>query len=312
MNRISLFAAGAYTFFLFAMYTVYTNYGSPTGNFDFLILLFAAVSVVYKLADKNYLKTHLIYSEKERPFWLTYTADSWTVALFILLFRGIFFEVTYVPTASLEPSVMIGDLVLVNKTDYAYRIPGKSEPSFYKNGPELGDIIVFNQYKNTQSGQPERWVKRVIGVPGDTVEYDFRSKAIVLNKIPMQQEKLHKFSQEGIEYTVVKETLSNSNPMLDINYWLKHNPVALSHKIQLRNDYSAMLSSDMQTVEGCKYTDTSMVCTVPDDSYFVIGDNRDDSYDSRFWGFVHKKDIIGRASLTVLNFKSMDRFFISH
>ena len=312
MNRIAVFSALAYTFFAFVAYTVYTNYGSATGNFDLLILLFAFVAVTYKIVDKYYLKTNLIYDEKKRPVWLTYTADSWIVAVIILIFRGVFFEATYVPTASLEPSVMIGDFVLVNKTAYSYKFPGLEEPLEYKEGPKLGDIVVFNQYKNTQSGLPERWVKRVVGIPGSKIEYDFYTKILYINGLVMRQDKTGSFSKDGIEYSVFDETISDVGPFVDSNYLSTHDTVRVTHKIQTRTDYSVMIPLEARNTKGCTYTETSMTCVVPADSYFMMGDNRDDSYDSRFWGFVHKKDIIGKAFLTVFNFKSMDRPFISH
>jgi len=312
MTRLSLFAAGAYTFFAYVAYTVYTNYGSATGNFDGLILLFACIAVCYSLADKYYLKSNLIYDDKKRPVWLTYTADSWIIAVLILVFRGVFFEATYVPTASLEPSVMVGDFVLVNKTAYSYKFPGVDEPLIYKQNPKLGDIVVFNQYKSTQSGLPERWVKRVVGTPGSVVEYDFYEKRLIIDGVAMNQDKKETFSKDGIEYTVFDETISNYSPLLSSQDFINRDIVTMTHKIQTRSDYSVMLSKEMQTVKGCTYTETTMRCVVPEDSFFMMGDNRDDSYDSRFWGFVHKKDIIGKAFLTVFNFKSMSRPFIMH
>ena len=159
------------------------------------------------------------------------------LALFIRTFVVQAFKI---PSGSMKPTLQIGDHILVNKFIYGVKLPYVRTTIIPVSAPERGDIIVF-----VYPEEPEKdFIKRVIGVPGDTVQ--IRNKQVFVNGRPFAK------------------------------------------------DYG--IHTDTHTIPGrVNHRDNFGPVTVPQDSYFVMGDNRDNSYDSRFWGFVDESAVKGEA-----------------
>ena len=199
--------------------------------------------------------------------WYEYRGFAVFIIL-MLIFRSALADWNVVPTGSMKPTILEGDRILVNKLAYDFRIP-LTHISLYKFAdPRRGDIVVFDsKAANT------RLVKRVIGLPGDTVE--MRDNRLIINGIAAR------YSDIGHEPDVTFATES----YLDV-----------AHKIELART-------------GVSRFSTFGPVSVPKDCYLVLGDNRDNSADSRFYGFIPRDEIVGNAKTVVLSL-DYDDFYI--
>lgn len=181
--------------------------------------------------------------------------ESLIIALLIaLLVRSFVVQAFKIPSSSMEPTLLVGDHLLVNRLSYVVKVPFTDIVIANLGKPERGDVVVFTYPKD----RSKDFIKRVIGKEGDVIE--IKNKAIYLNGQKMKDTHAH-FAEESII------------------------PGAMSPR------------------------DNLGPFTVPKDSYFVMGDNRDRSLDSRFWGFVKKDDLIGRALITYISLNSQDDIF---
>jgi len=199
-------------------------------------------------------------------------------AVFVVLmaiFRSALADWNVVPTGSMKPTIIEGDRILVNKLAYDFKVP-LTHISLYKFAdPARGDIVVFDsRAANT------RLVKRVIGLPGDTVE--MTDNRLTINGIAARY--------SGVEY--------EADATFEIESYLN-----VSHRIELAGT-------------GASRVGTFGPVTVPEDRYLVLGDNRDNSADSRFYGFIPRDEIVGNAKTVVLSLNyddyyipRTDRFF---
>ena len=185
--------------------------------------------------------------------------------LVIWLVRSFIIQPYRVPSGSLEPTISPGDFLLVNQFSYGFRFPIWNH-EFYSVGlPKRGDIAVF-YYPN----DPEiRFVKRVIGLPGDHIQYKY--KRLYING-----------KEVARRYLKPSQTIDNP---IQVEQW-QENLAGKSHDIYINPEYH--------------YNDYTDV-VVPKDQYFVMGDNRDGSHDSRFWGFVPRSALVGKAFLVWLS-----------
>ena len=179
----------------------------------------------------------------------------------ILVVRLFILEPFRIPSGSMQPTILIGDFIFVNKLAYSIKIP-IIDYKIKINSPERGDIIIF------KSKNKKNYIKRVIGIGGDTINY--KNKKIYINNEIIKT-----------KYKAKKFKISN-NLFVEIDYNKEYlNPIK-EYYIQL-----------YKNIDEISYIFSSVV--VPENSFFVLGDNRDNSEDSRFWGFVNEKDIIGKA-----------------
>lgn len=193
------------------------------------------------------------------------------IILSVLIFRSVLFEPFKIPSGSMIPTLLIGDFILVNKFSYGFKVPFSdwfTDP-VYMTGPtypERGDVIVFKYPKDTNLN----YIKRVIGLPGDTIEVI--DKVVYVNNKP-------------IETKVVdgKEILED----MDDRY--------KSYQFKFMETKTGSATHITQVDEGNDYFATYTKFTVPKDHFFVMGDNRDFSADSRRWGTVPFGHIKGKA-----------------
>lgn len=186
------------------------------------------------------------------------------VLLLVLVFRSFLFEPFKIPSGSMIPTLWIGDFIVVNKYAYGLRLPVLNSKVIEIGEPERGDIIVFRFPEDERVN----YIKRVVGLPGDTISY--RDKVLFLNGEQVEQETLGAWVGKGLNRNV-----PGRNPV-ELREFLDEDP----HRIVV---YPERPNGRVESV------------TVPEGHYFVMGDNRDQSLDSRAWGFVPEENLVGRA-----------------
>lgn len=233
---------------------------------------------------RNDLRAKLL----RQPWWLEYTAGLFPVIAIVFLLRSFLFEPFRIPSGSMLPTLHVGDFILVNKYEYGLRLPVANTKVLEIGAPKRGDVIVFRYPVDTSID----YIKRVVGVPGDTVEY--RNKVLYVNGVEQKLSTPRDFIDENTMVTLTEydETLGDVNHL-----------VAFDHRRPSWVPEGAISKKE----PSCTYNETGFVCKVPDGHYFAMGDNRDNSEDSRYWGFVPDENLVGRAVLIWANFGDMSR-----
>jgi len=192
------------------------------------------------------------------------------IILAVLVLRSFIVEPFRIPSASMEPTLLPGDFILVNKYTYGLRLPVLNTKIFDSGEPLRGDIVVFRNPREPSVA----YIKRVVGLPGDKLEY--RNKQLYINGEAIPQSMLPTGSDNaGNGYEWRQETLGQVN-----------------HTIQLKKGYNLPSGYSVDLAGGY---------TVPEGHYFVMGDNRDNSSDSRVWGPLPEENLIGKAFLIWMN-----------
>jgi signal peptidase I len=204
---------------------------------------------------------------REAPRLVEYARSFFPIFLIVLILRSFVAEPFRIPSGSMMPTLLIGDFILVNKFTYGIRLPVLDRKLIELGRPKRGDIIVFRSPENPATP----FIKRVVGVPGDHIAY--YNKVLYINGEAADQDVLGEYIGTGSGMNMTGASMHNED--LDGHV----------HKI--------LIQPRMPTVEG--------KTVVPDGNYFVLGDNRDNSRDSRFWGTVPDELLIGRAFLVWMN-----------
>jgi signal peptidase I len=247
-------------------------------NFNFELILFYAVVIsgivaifdwiflATKRKERYLTATHGITNppEMKLPLIIEYAWSFFPILLLVFLLRSFLYEPFRIPSGSLEPTLQVGDFVLVNKFDYGLRLPVIHNKIVSNQEPKRGDIFVFR----FPPDPAVNFIKRVIGLPGDHIKYI--DKVLYINGEKMPQE----FIEDS---TRIDEDGNNQKIIVD-----RENLMGVKHSIYQNKDQAATNFDDI---------------TVPAGMFFVMGDNRDDSADSRYWGFVPEKNIVGKAVL---------------
>lgn len=224
----------------------------------------------------------------KQPTWIEYSGSFFPVIALVFFLRSFLYEPFKIPSSSMVPTLVIGDLILVNKYTYGVRLPIINKKIIDVNEPQRGDVMVFKYPKDSSLD----YIKRVIGVPGDKVEY--KNKRLTVNgkqasyqPLPDYLDEEHlsyskQFSEsfDGISYKILNDDRAPS---------YVHNPDPFPQH------------------ELCTYNTEGFACTVPAGHYFMMGDNRDNSLDSRFWGFVSENNIVGKAFFVWMNLGDLGR-----
>jgi signal peptidase I len=205
----------------------------------------------------------------KEPVLVEYARSFFPVILIVLLLRSFVVEPFRIPSGSMMPTLLVGDFILVNKFAYGLRWPVLNTKFWQNDEPKRGDVVVFR----FPSDETTDYIKRVVGIPGDEVYY--RDKTVYINGEPMGQIPLGTYTGEGsgIGLTGAREGLETLD---GVEHEILVNPRAPDFPM------------------GCNILLRGPV-TVPEDSYFVMGDNRDNSNDSRCWGFVPEQNLVGKA-----------------
>lgn len=226
--------------------------------------------------------------DMKEPWWIDYTAGLFPAFAIVFIFRSFLFEPFRIPSGSMLPTLYIGDFILVNKFEYGVRVPVLNTKIIPVGSPERGDVVVF-KYPMDESVD---YIKRVVGLPGDTVQYI--NKRIVVNGKPVASELVGDWVDPFTMTTLTesRETLGD----------VTHRTV-----VDDRVGPGVRGRPYERVGNGCRYYENGFVCKVPEGQYFVMGDNRDNSEDSRYWGFVEDRQLVGKAILIWANFSEMSR-----
>jgi signal peptidase I len=296
---------------LMFMATIVTGIYWLAEQFYFLPQRKVAAEVLQAQADKRTAELHAqgitqtdvnVTEAKERlymqPWWLDWTAGLFPVIAVVFVLRSFLFEPFKIPSGSMIPTLHVGDLILVNKFHYGVRLPVLNTKLTDGNPVQRGDVMVF-RYPPKPSLD---YIKRVIGVPGDEVAY--LNKQLTINGQPVTKApRADFFEQDSMRYiTQFEEKLPVGTKPSEMKDMRTHN--LLNDK-----DRPSFIpgADDFAFKENCHYTVEGVTCKVPAGHYFMMGDNRDNSLDSRYWGFVPEKNIVGKAFFVWMNFGSLSR-----
>jgi len=306
----------------FVGYAASWYFGLIEGNFALLLFLATVVTGVYWVAERFWFlprrqqtaDTMQAQAEQRRvalaaqgitqtdnvdlsaarerilaqPWWLDWTAGLFPVILVVFLLRSFLFEPFKIPSGSMIPTLLVGDLILVNKFTYGVRLPVINTKVTEGTPPQRGDVMVF-RYPPRPSLD---YIKRVVGVPGDEVAY--LNKRLTVNGQPVATQALPDFfDKDAMRYSKqFEEALGPKR-----------------HRVLNDDDRPAFIpgAEDFPFKDQCRYTVEGVTCKVPAGHYFMMGDNRDNSLDSRFWGFVPDRNIVGRAFFVWMNFGDIKR-----
>ena len=318
MQVLTSLVLAAFVGYIGAWYT-----GAIEGNFALLLFLATVVTGVYWLAERIYFlprrrraaqaiedaaaqrraeldrmgiqKVDVDVQEAKgrilmQPWWLDWTAGLFPVIAAVFFLRSFLFEPFKIPSGSMIPTLLVGDLILVNKFTYGIRLPVINTRLTEGTRPVRGDVMVFRY-----PPQPSMdYIKRVVGVPGDEVAYI--NKRLSINGKPVEQMPLAEFyDEDSMRYALqFSEKLG-----------------AKDHRILVDKDRPPYIPEpaiwQFPFRDQCRYSGEGVVCKVPPGHFFAMGDNRDNSQDSRFWGFVPDENIVGKAFVVWMNFGNVKR-----
>ncbi|MCC8403742.1 signal peptidase I [Paraburkholderia sp. MMS20-SJTN17] len=243
-----------------------------------------------RFADENAAQTRarLRDDKLRQPWWLEYTASFFPVILVVFVVRSFVVEPFKIPSGSMVPTLVVGDFILVNKFEYGLRLPITNTRITQGRPVQRGDVVVFRYPKD----ESVDYIKRVIGLPGDVIEY--QDKKLTINGKPVPETPLPDYLDEerlGYAKQFEEDIDGRKNAILN-------NP-AVPPFIVGAEDYPFR--------DNCQYNARGVICKVPPGNYFMMGDNRDNSADSRYWGFTPERNIVGRAFFIWMNFSDLRR-----
>ena len=316
MQWITAVILAAFVGYIGAWYT-----GAIEGNFALLMFLATFITGLYWLAERFYfwpqrkkeaerlnaeaaarraelerqgLRHDMVDTTEgetrilKQPWWLDWTAGLFPVLFVVFVLRSFLFEPFKIPSGSMIPTLLVGDLILVNKYTYGVRLPVLNTKVTQGNAPQRGDVMVFRY-----PPQPSLdYIKRVVGVPGDEVAY--LNKKLTINGKPVPKVALPDFfDEDALRYARQFQETSGNKPYRVLN----------------DEDRPAFIAgaADFPYRQNCRYSSEGVVCKVPQGHYFMMGDNRDNSLDSRYWGFVPEANIVGKAFFVWMNFGNLKR-----
>jgi signal peptidase I len=324
---------GSLTSVLYGFLAVYLGgwyLGKWNGNFSLLLFILTLVTLAYWLAERFHfaprrvqaaqtldaqdvarrenlarqgitkVDSHITTARQSllmQPWWLDWTAGLFPVILAVFLLRSFLFEPFKIPSGSMIPTLLVGDLILVNKFHYGVRLPVINKKIIANNDPKRGDVMVFRYPKDTSVD----YIKRVVGVPGD--EITFREQRLYVNGQPAPLQAMPPpgfYNEDSMRYES-----SFTEKLGDVEHRILLNP-------QSQPYYGPDDKINFPFRENCRYSAEGVSCKVPAGHYFMMGDNRDNSQDSRFWGFVPDENIVGKAFFVWMNFGNLKRIGAFH
>ena len=256
-------------------------------NFALILFILLLVSGAIWAVDSLLLKPKRRPDAKD-PWWVEYGSGFFPVILIVFVLRSFIIEPFKIPSGSMIPTLLVGDFILVNKYAYGIRLPVINKKVIDIGKPQRGDVMVF-RYPEDPSLD---YIKRVVGLPGDKIAY--QNKRLTINGQPVEVAKLDDYLHpERLYYSKqYQETLGG------VTYDTLNDADAPAFVPDVvRFPYRDL----------CRYDSAGFVCKVPEGNYFAMGDNRDNSKDSRVWGFVPDANIVGKAFFIWFHWGEMSR-----
>jgi len=248
-------------------------------NIDFALVLVVLTSITgfVWLVDTVLFKQRRMdrsvqdsIEQAREPVIVEYSRSLFPVLLIVLVFRSFLFEPFKIPSGSMIPTLLVGDFIVVNKFSYGVRLPVLNKKILEIGSPERGDVVVFRFPEDPSVN----FIKRLVGLPGDTIVY--RDKQLYLNGDLVESNQAGRFESNDVKCS----TPAADAMLFDEQLGDKQHPILIHDRSRSRNGQ----------------------WVVPDDHYFMMGDNRDRSNDSRMWNFVPEENLLGRAVGIWLNF----------
>lgn len=251
-------------------------------DFDFNLILVPATLffIAVWLLDKFVFKQRATKGRGNENFIITWAYDFWPVLAVVMVLRSFLYEPFNIPSDSMVPTLETGDFILVNKFEYGVRLPIINSKIIDVGSPERGEVAVFRY-----PPQPSiSYIKRIVGLPGDHIVYDHGQLSI-----------------NGEKVTKTPIQFSREKDNLDTPTAIYHQETLGAHTFTMRELEGVNVARQapfLNYVDNGKYSAENGLyweVKVPEGHYFAMGDNRDQSADSRFWGFVPEENLTGRA-----------------
>jgi signal peptidase I len=206
----------------------------------------------------------------KEPTWIEYCKSFFPVILAVLLLRSFLVEPFRIPSGSMMPTLLVGDFILVNKFAYGIRLPVLNTKIIDIGEPQRGDVVVFRYPKDPSVD----YIKRVVGLPGDRIGYYNKMLYINGKPVPEVPDGVYVGTGSGVSMSGASERLEQLGDV-------QHQILVMPRTPGLEGEY-----------------------VVPENQYFVMGDNRDNSNDSRYWGTVPEQNLVGKAFRIWMNWDS--------
>ena len=256
-------------------------------NFALILFLALVITGLIWLLDSLFLAKGRADKAK-LPLLVDYSKSFFPVILIVFVLRSFLVEPFKIPSGSMLPTLLIGDFILVNKFEYGIRLPVINKKVIDLSDPKNGDVMVF-RYPSDPSLD---YIKRVVGVPGDVVEYVNKRLTINGKPVSSQREGNYEYTAQGLNFVQGATWREQLGEHSHIAMTQEDMPPVIVHQVE----------GNFPHRENCSYNENGFKCTVPAGHYFMLGDNRDASNDSRYWGFVPEANIVGRAFFIWWNF----------
>ncbi|MBP6345081.1 MAG: signal peptidase I [Neisseriaceae bacterium] len=264
-------------------------------SFTAVLLIFVLVTGVVWFYDRAQTKKKTDQASNKHHF-VDYMRGFFPVIFVVFVLRSFVAEPFQIPSSSMRPGLVVGDFILVNKFVYGLRLPVANKVIIPVGEVERGDVAVFNYPRDPSLN----YIKRIVGVPGDVIDY--HNKVLTINGEVIKDEFVGEASY--LEATPQGPVNLNNNlfdeTMGDKRYQVYQMP-------QMPTLQLSGVDSDFPFRDQCLYEENGFTCKVPQGQYFAMGDNRDNSEDSRYWGFVDSQYIVGKAFLVWMNFGDFSR-----
>jgi signal peptidase I len=258
-------------------------------NFALILFVLLCITFGFWLLERFWLApARARLGVSSQPWWIEYTAGLFPVIAVVFFVRSFIVEPFKIPSGSMIPTLLIGDLILVNKFTYGLRLPVANVKILDIGSPQRGDVMVFR----FPADPSVDYIKRVIALPGDQIVYE--QKRLKIN---------------GVDVPVADAGEFYDSERLSYTRQFSEKVGAVNHRILTDYDKASFISpiGDFPYRDQCQYNSDGVRCTVPAGHFFMMGDNRDNSLDSRFWGFVPERNIVGRAFFVWMNFGDLGR-----